>query len=288
MAQAEEQLPPVPEEPWRVILRLRWLLGGVIALAFALGRLIETVLLQTSLALPWLALDVTAWGLLGGLAVWLSLTWVSRQERGYRSEVERALQAQQNLNRRLQRANLHLSLLSEVNRRVASSASLDEILDSALIFPQRLFPARAAALLLCDASGPVTTRLEGAADAELAALREQLATAQAAQLFAKPQQLSIDEAAAPYAACLVVPLRDQQALIGWLEFYLPQPLTLASEPSPTRSPKRSWGRGDARAKSARSISSNAPSPRSVRASRATFTTAWRKAWPSAACVSRSG
>jgi hypothetical protein len=287
MAQAEEQLPPVPEEPWRVILRLRWLLGGVIALAFALGRLIETVLLQTSLALPWLALDVTAWGLLGGLAVWLSLTWVSRQERGYRSEVERALQAQQNLNRRLQRANLHLSLLSEVNRRVASSASLDEILDSALIFPQRLFPARAAALLLCDASGPVTTRLEGAADAELAALREQLATAQAAQLFAKPQQLSIDEAAAPYAACLVVPLRDQQALIGWLEFYLPQPLTLASDEQ-TLLETIANEITEAIVGARRSISSNAPSPRSVRASRATFTTAWRKAWPSAACVSRSG
>ncbi len=117
-------------------------------------------------------MDVIGWGLLGGLAVWLSLTWVGRQEHRYQQSITRSLHEQQALNNRLQRANKHLTLLSDVNRRIADSASLDEILDAALSFPRRLLPVGAGVLSLNDATGPIEARREGVTPDELAELRQ--------------------------------------------------------------------------------------------------------------------
>jgi nitrate/nitrite-specific signal transduction histidine kinase len=82
-----------------------------------------------------------------------------------------ALHEQQELNHQLARANQQLALLSEVNRQIAESATLDEILDAALVFPQRLVPARAAALLLHDGAGVVETRAMGASSDTFTRLR---------------------------------------------------------------------------------------------------------------------
>src|SRR5690349_17384209 len=117
---------PTPQSFWQVLLRMRWLLGAAIALAFALGQLIEALVAPSGQSR--LLFDMVAWGTLGGLAVWLSLTWASRQERRYQTGLARALETQRQLNAQLQRANGQLSLLSEVNRQIADSATLDDIL----------------------------------------------------------------------------------------------------------------------------------------------------------------
>ncbi|PMP84839.1 MAG: sensor histidine kinase, partial [Roseiflexus castenholzii] len=69
-----------PTMYWQVLLRLRWLLGGAIGLAFAVGRVIESLWFDPDVPIMRVIGDVAAWGVLGGLAVWLTLTWVSRQE----------------------------------------------------------------------------------------------------------------------------------------------------------------------------------------------------------------
>lgn len=204
---------------WQMLLRLRWLLGGAIALAFALGRLLEALLLNTPQS--YLVIDVVVWGLLGGLAVWLSLTWASRQERRYQEGVERALREQQELNHQLQRANSHLELLSAVNRHIADSSTLDEILDAALAFPQRLVPARAAALLLSDPTGPIETRVERASTEELSDLRAMLAVDPPMVDYRHPHHMTIKPLPNGSAgACLILPLHDGLAPVGWIALYL--------------------------------------------------------------------
>jgi signal transduction histidine kinase len=207
-----------PQFAWQVLLRMRWLLGTVIALAFALGQLVETMVAPTGPTR--LLLDVVGWGLLGGLAVWLSLTWASRQERRYESGLAQALQAQQQLNAQLQRANTHLSLLSEVNRQIADSATLDEVLDAALAFPQRLVPAQVAALLLYDSTGAIATRVEGVHTDELAHLRDQY------DITDEPEQRHVRQRTARHdpqserGACLILPLHDGVTAVGRIELYL--------------------------------------------------------------------
>jgi signal transduction histidine kinase len=208
---------PSPQSSWQVLLRMRWLLGTAIALAFALGQLLEALVAPDGQAR--LLFDVVGWGLLGGLAVWLSLTWASHQERRYQANLEQTLQAQQQLNGQLQRANGHLSLLSEVNRQIADSATLDEILDAALTFPQRLVPAQAIVLLLHDTAGPIMTRVEGVRADELARLRARYDVgAEPDQRHAR-QITARDDHAGERSACLVLPLHDGVTAIGWIELY---------------------------------------------------------------------
>ena len=219
---AGTQIHPTPhqESRWELLLQLRWPLGAVIALAFALGQVLETLLLGSPHGQPRLAFDVVGWGLLGGLAVWLSLTWISRQERRYQAGQEHALREQQDLNRQLTRANRHLALLSEVNQQIADSATLDEILDAALSFPQRLIPARAAALLLRDATGAIATRVAGVSADDLARLRALFGID--ARLTEHPSPRQFTPPADPSGedgACLVLPLHDGLALVGWIELY---------------------------------------------------------------------
>lgn len=215
--------PSSAELRWRLPLQLRWPLAAAIMFAFALGQLAEALLLGNAHSTSRMLIDVLAWGLLGGLAVWISLTWVSRREQHYQATLERALHEQQALNSRLQRANSQLELLSAVNRQIADSATLDEILDAALIFPQRLVPARAAALLLYDAAGPVVARAEGAPAAEIAAWRAQL-------LGAPPENQRIPALlAAADPPCLIVPLHDGVAPLGRVELYLPPATQLPAD-----------------------------------------------------------
>lgn len=221
MASSEPNPPTLPQSTWQVLLRWRWLLAGVIALAFAVGRLAESLVLkQPEEAIQ--TLDVLLWGSLGGLAVWLSLTWASRQERRYQESLEQTIREQISLNLQLKRSNHHLALLSQVSRSIADSASLDQILNAALVFPQQLVPARAAALLLRDPAGPIAARTEGAADA-LARRRELFATAALAGAQRGPRQLTLPgDPNGQQGACLVLPLYDAQSLVGWIELYLDQ------------------------------------------------------------------
>ena len=209
---------PPQQSAWQVLLRMRWLLGAAIALAFAIGQLLEALVAPSGQAR--LVFDVVGWGLLGGLAVGLSLTWASRQERRYQTGLAQALQAQQQLNAQLQRANGQLSLLSEVNRQIADSATLDEVLDAALAFPQRLAPAQVAVLLLYDAARAIITRVEGAQSEELARIRNQYDLTNAPNERHARQCTARHDPAGEHGACLIVPLHDGVTAVGRIELYL--------------------------------------------------------------------
>lgn len=204
---------------WQVLLRLRWLLGGTIGLTFAIGRMIEALWFDPDVPIMRIVGDVAAWGLLGGLAVWLTLTWVSRQEQRYQAGLEQALRDQQ-------RAYSQLALLSEVNRRIVDSATLDEILDAALTFPRRLVPARATAVMLLDPTGMVETRAHGAPVDELARLRKALNIAERMATARHPQMIENADGA---GVCLALPLHDGMALLGWIELHLERPVTIAQD-----------------------------------------------------------
>jgi signal transduction histidine kinase len=204
-----------PPTTWRLLREVRWPLAGAIAVAFALGRLGETLLLDNALSRPLLALDVVAWGTLGGLAVWFSLTWVARQERRFQQGITHSLRQQQMLNAELGRSNTYLALLSDVNRRIADSATLDEVLDAALEFPARLLHVEAGALSLNDATGPIETRVQGVGPDDLARLRQQFGVAPP-----EPDQRHLQIFQANDRACVLLPLHDGQTQIGFTELYL--------------------------------------------------------------------
>ncbi|MGQ9547470.1 MAG: GAF domain-containing sensor histidine kinase [Roseiflexus sp.] len=215
-----EDAPCADEAPkmyWQVLLRLRWLLGGAIGLAFAIGRMLEALWFEPETPLLRVLGDVAVWGLLGGLAVWLTLTWVSRQEQRYQTGLEQALRDQQ-------RAYSQLALLSEVNRRIVDSATLDDILDAATTFPRRLVPTRATAVLLLDSSGIVEARAQGMPVEELSRLRRALGIADRMTTARRPQM--IDHSG---DACLVLPLHDGMALLGWIELHLAYPQPVAGD-----------------------------------------------------------
>jgi len=218
-----------PSSSWRLLLRLRWPLGATIAVTFALGQLVEALVFGAA-SQQRIVLDMVGWGLLGGLAVWLSLTWVSRREQRYQAELAEALREQQELNQQLQRANAQLALLSEVNRHIADSATLDEILNAALVFPQRLVPARAAAFVLKNHADAIETRATGASADELAHWRAAFGIEQLRsddhhpRLIPAPSELS-----SGVTACLLVPLSNAQVTLGQIELYLDRVPALAPD-----------------------------------------------------------
>lgn len=219
---------PVVDALWQLLLRWRWWLGGAIGIAFAIGRVIEAFFRHEQTVGPDLWLDVILWGSLGGLAVWASLTWASRQERRHQAELERVLLQQQALNLQLQRTNAQLALLSEVNRSLAVSASLDEIFDVALLFPQRLVPSEAAALWLQDATETILTRTTGVTAERLHQVRLPFLTG-----FQEQKTVQIVTAPADLdglaGVCLRLPLQDGAVNVGWIELYTKGKLTLQED-----------------------------------------------------------
>lgn len=220
-------IPPASEESagpvrsaWRMLLRWRWFVAGIITLAFALGQLLESLLLPDYRGVPRLILDVVGWGLLGGVAVWISLTWASRQERRYQTQVEASLIAQQTLNGQLRRANDHLALLGEINRQIASAANLDEILDRTLSFPRQLVDAQASALLLIDAGHPIVARSEGAPVEQIGQWRQAFGVPAAVTNPSIHQLTQPIDPKGETGVCLLVPLQDRETLVGWIELYL--------------------------------------------------------------------
>ena len=210
--------PPALESMWQLLLRWRWWLGGAIGLAFAIGRAVETFFIRELTAGPELLSDILLWGGLGGLAVWSSLTWASRQERRHQAELERLLQQQQALNQQLQRTNAQLALLSEVNRSLAVSASLDEIFDVALLFPQRLAPNVVAALWLHDAAEAILARTTGITAERLRELRAPFVASFSHQNSAQMVTAPADPDGLA-GVCLRLPLHDGVANVGWIELY---------------------------------------------------------------------
>ena len=211
-----------PLLPWR------WWLGGAIALTFAVGRLVEASLLRELRAGPQLFFETVVWGIMGALAVWITLTWASRQERRHQAELEAVLEQQQELNRQLQRANAQLALLSEVNRSLAASASLDELLDIVLLFPQRLAPSEASALWLHDATEAILARTTGGTAEQLRELRKRYAGGfndeQTTQLVTAP-----GDPDGLAGACVRLPIYDGAIRVGWIELYTKGKVSLEAD-----------------------------------------------------------
>ncbi len=209
---------PRQESLWQLLLRWRWWLGCAIGLAFAVGRLLEAFFLAEPTTSRSVLLDMAFWGSLGGLAIWSSLTWISRQERRHQAEVAEGLQQQRALNQQLQRSNTQLALLSEVNRSLATSASLDEILDVALLFPQRLVRSEAAAFWLHDATGAILARTTGVTAEQLKARRAIFMGS-----FNEQQMSQIVTAPADpdglAGICLRLSIHDGAIRVGWIELY---------------------------------------------------------------------
>ncbi len=197
--------------------RLRLPLAAVAGLVFALTRIAEIALLDfrpTGLLAP--ALDGIFWGLFAAGAIYVVLSWAARQEQRRRRR-ETAMLAE------LQKANARLELLYELNQRVASSNTLDDVLDYAITLPTRLVGAIAAAVVLYDEQGaPYTARSSGLSDEQLAAARAAFGLLpQPAELEA-PRVISAPAATqGKPAAVLLVPLAERNtAPIGWMEAYL--------------------------------------------------------------------
>ncbi len=222
---AEESSSRFPMPRWQMLVRLRWSLIIILAGAFAMGQMLATLFISDPITR--LLFDLVGWGALSGLAVWLSYAWASKREEQHQADLQVNLQKQQELNRQLQRANSHLALLSQTNEHIAGSLTLDEILNAALDFPQRLVPAQAAALILFDAAGALEIRTDGASTDELARLREYFGivpdVADAQQPFLRTTGSAHgfeNGVSGKVAACLVLPLHDGLAPVGWIELYL--------------------------------------------------------------------
>jgi signal transduction histidine kinase len=220
----------VPDATGRRLLRLRWLLSGAIALTFALGRPFGGVV-QGHYSLPQFAFDL-AGDLIGGLAVWISLTWAYRQGRQHQTHITQALEIQRALNKELQRANNHLSVLSDVNRQIAESLTVDNLLDAAIAFARQIVPVRAAALVLTDPHGPLDARVVGATPEELARFRAIRESPPAGNHHARTQVLkvpSIPHGTSVIATCVMLPLDDGVAAEGWIELYLAADVSVAGD-----------------------------------------------------------
>lgn len=233
LSETTDRGPPVdavPDATGRRLLRLRWLLSGAIALTFALGRPFGGVV-QGHYSLPQFAFDM-AGDLIGGIAVWISLTWAYRQGRQHRTHIAQALEIQRALNKELQRANDHLGLLSDVNRRIAESLTVDDLLDAAIAFSRQLVPVHAAALVLTDSHDPLDARVVGATPEELARFRAMREAPPAGNHHARAQVLKVPRIAHGtnvIGTCVLLPLDDGVATEGWIELYLAADVSIADD-----------------------------------------------------------
>lgn len=236
-------------EAWYALKQVRWPLVGVVALAFALMQVIDALLLYGTGWSMQLVINIVIWSCTGGFAAWALLTWVVTQNRRYHAIQTEALHEQQRLNLALQRSNGNLALLNEVNRRIASSATIDQILDYAILLPNRLIQARAAVIAassnwasLNDTLGddtvtsvwndePLLLRWSIPDDINLEALRACFGLGQRSlpptkmellEPIAQDDNLEVSE----IVACLIVPVNDGGQALGWMECFLSDGQTL--------------------------------------------------------------
>ncbi len=204
-----------PRSAIELLSRLRWPLAAIVGFLFALTRLVEGVLFDAAMETPTgRAVDPIVWGLLAFLAIWVVLTWAIRQERERISNEARMLEA-------LRESNERLELLYEINQRVASSATLDEVLDYAITLPARLVNADAATIVLTDEQGqPYTARVTGIDAAALERARAAFGLRAVAEPPTQPTVLRPKQSCG-WAACLVLPLMEHDTKpIGWIEALL--------------------------------------------------------------------
>jgi signal transduction histidine kinase len=199
-----------------VLRRLRWPLAGAVGLIFALTRLVETILLGAAESAPLTrTLDPIFWGLLAAIAVYAVLSWAARQEQRRRVR-EKAMLSE------LRASNSKLELLYELNQRIASSATLDEVLDYAITLPQRLLGASAVAFVLRDDQGaPLTARCVGLSEEALAGARTAFGLRPEPTDLTRPLALTARSASPNgIAGAVVIPLVERNAApIGWIEAY---------------------------------------------------------------------
>jgi signal transduction histidine kinase len=198
---------------------LRWPLTATTALLFAGGRLVENVLLSNFPAVAMGgALDPLLWGLIAGGAVWVLITWAMAQEKRYRRTEARMLGE-------LRASNHTLELLYDINQHIASSATLDELLDYAITLPTRLVGAQAAAITLLHPNAePLVARTSGLGAAELLAVRAVFGLGTAPDRLDAPRVLPARRPT-KFSFCVIVPLSERvpqgstTPALGWIEAY---------------------------------------------------------------------
>ncbi|WP_240695871.1 sensor histidine kinase [Candidatus Chloroploca sp. Khr17] len=211
---------PTKSQPPDMIVALRslrWPLAGVGGLIFALTRLAESLLIDLRPMPPVVqTLEALFWGAMAAGAIYAVLSWAARQE-------QRRLTSEANMLDELRSANARLELLYELNQRVASSDSLDAVLDYAMTLPPRLLGARAMALVLEDDQGvALTARCVGLSEDQLTLART------AFGVMSEPGRVRTPTVLLPRSkppqgltGCVLVPLaeRDDEP-IGWIEGYI--------------------------------------------------------------------
>ncbi|MFQ3661983.1 MAG: sensor histidine kinase [Chloroflexaceae bacterium] len=219
--------PPHPDIA-AALRSVRWPLAAIIGLIFALMRLGETMLVGIRPPTQIInALDPLFWGILAAVAVWGVLSWAAGQERRYRTAERRMLDE-------LQLAHQRLTVLYELNQRIASTATLDEVLDYAVTQPGQLVEARAAAVILYDEQeSAFIARSSGLTEEQLAAARSAIGLSLDQPPPRKPEMLTPRaRMPADLQACLVVPLAEgDDAPVGWIECYLSDTGSLATDAS---------------------------------------------------------
>ncbi|GIV90781.1 MAG: two-component sensor histidine kinase [Chloroflexus sp.] len=204
-----------PRNTIELLVRLRWPFAAIVGLLFALTRLVEGLFFDSAIETPTgRAVDPIIWGGLAFAAIWIVLSWAIRQERERLSTEARMLEA-------LRESNERLELLYEINQRVASSATLDEVLDYAITLPARLVDAVAATIVLTDEQGkPYTARVVGLDATTLERARAAFGLWSTAKPPTDPVML-YPQHPCGWSACLIVPLIERgMQPIGWIEAFL--------------------------------------------------------------------
>ncbi len=202
---------PETRDTIQVLRSLRWPLAAVIGLVFALVRLAETYITIGPLSSPLHhALDPLFWGFLAGFAIWVVLSWAASQEHRRRTNETVMLNE-------LRRSTVRLEQLYELNQRIASSATLDEVLDYAITLPARLIGASAAVLVLYDEQGhPLLTRSIGMGYEALQVARATFGLLPTPPDLSKPHIYTHQP-----NAVVTLPLAEgEDAPVGWIEAYL--------------------------------------------------------------------
>lgn len=200
-----------------VLRTLRWPLAAVVGLLFALTRIVETTLIGFRPTTPFTeTIDALFWGVLASAAIFAVLSWAAQQELRRRT-------AEATMLDELRSTNARLELLYELNQRIASSDTLDDMLDYAITLPARLFGARAAALVLYEDSGiALTARCLGFGEDQLAAARASFGLPLTAEQV-KTIRIATPRPRPPtdLVACILLPLAERDNVpLGWIEGYL--------------------------------------------------------------------